>query len=227
MTEQCVCAVCGAGFQWDRPRSGGSPPRTCSAACRAERTLRLRRERHRRKRGPVQRWTCEICGVESERPAQEGRPPTVCSRACFEERARRRAKGWAEQNPGRVAEQPSRQSDAQRAANQAYYAANREREIQRSLAYARGPGRDGKRARDAARFALTRGAPTAELFTLDEIFERDGGVCHLCALPVDRDRDATVDHLIPVTRGGPHTRANAKLAHRGCNSRKGNRILAA
>jgi 5-methylcytosine-specific restriction endonuclease McrA len=30
-----------------------------------------------------------------------------------------------------------------------------------------------------------------------------------------------MDHLIPLSQNGPHTRANVALAHRSCNSRKG------
>lgn len=179
-----------------------------------------------RKGGDVRQFVCVVCDLEFERKRKPGRPPTVCSPECRAEDNRRRAKGWYHQNPERAAAQPSRDPKHRKVTYAAWYAANREREIQRCLAYARGPGRDRKRATDAARFALTRGAPNAERFTLDEIFERDGGVCHLCPLPVER-RDATMDHVIPVTKGGPHTRANVKLAHRSCNTRKGNRLLAA
>jgi 5-methylcytosine-specific restriction endonuclease McrA len=172
----------------------------------------------------MRQFVCVVCQVEFERERKPGRPPTTCSAECRAEGNRRRAKGWYEGNPSRVAAQPSRGAEHRRQNNAAYYTANRDREIQRSLAYIRGPGRDRKRARDAARFALTRGAPTAERFTLDEIFDRDGGVCHLCLKAVPRV-DATMDHVIPVTKGGPHTRANVKLAHRSCNTRKGNRLL--
>jgi 5-methylcytosine-specific restriction endonuclease McrA len=177
-----------------------------------------------RKGGEVRRFVCVVCEAEFERERKPGRPPTVCSPECRAEDNRRRAKGWYHANPARIAEHPSRTAPRRKVYYAGYYAANRASEIQRSLAYARGPGRDAKRARDAARFALTRGAPTAERFTLDEIFDRDGGVCHLCLNAVPRV-DATMDHVIPVTKGGPHTRANVKLAHRSCNTRKGNRLL--
>ena len=79
-------------------------------------------------------------------------------------------------------------------------------------------------ARNTARNALTRGAPDAERFSLDEIYERDSGVCHLCGESCAREQ-ASMDHLIPVSKGGSHTRANVKLAHIGCNSRKNDRLL--
>ena len=55
------------------------------------------------------------------------------------------------------------------------------------------------------------------------IYDRDAGICHLCRLPVRRE-DASVDHVIPLSKGGPSTMANLKLAHRRCNSAKGNRV---
>lgn len=172
----------------------------------------------------MRRLICVVCGAGFEKPLGSGRPAHVCSRACHEERARRRSSDWYYANLDRVALQRSQQSAQKSAYNAAYYQANRESEIQRALEYARGPGRAAKAARDAARFALTRGASHAERFTLDEIYERDGRTCSLCRKPVDRQQ-ATMDHIIPVTKGGPHTRANVKLAHRGCNTRKGNRLL--
>lgn len=64
---------------------------------------------------------------------------------------------------------------------------------------------------------------TGEDFTLREIAERDRWRCHLCGrLVPDRDYkarpdDPTLDHLIPQSEGGPHTRANVRLAHNRCN----------
>lgn len=219
-----TCVVC--GVQFAGRTSGGSAQKVCSEACRRVHIAKCRTARYAIKHhvSPMRQFTCSVCGVGFERPHKQGRPAVVCSEACRLERARRRALEWYEANPDRVALQPSRQVSAVSARNAAYYEANRESEIQRALAYARGPGKSAKAARDSARFALTRGAPNAERFTLDEIYERDGRICHLCSKPVDRQQ-ATMDHVIPVTKGGPHTRANVKLAHRGCNTRKGNRTM--
>ena len=38
---------------------------------------------------------------------------------------------------------------------------------------------------------------------------------------------ATLDHVVPIARGGGHTRANVQAAHLGCNLKKGNRELTA
>lgn len=68
---------------------------------------------------------------------------------------------------------------------------------------------------------------TIESFDRIEIFERDDWVCQLCGDPVDRDtvrpdpRSPSIDHIIPVSRGGAHSRENVHTAHLGCNIRKG------
>ena len=68
-----------------------------------------------------------------------------------------------------------------------------------------------------------------EYYTLVEIAERDGHRCGLCrrkvnmAQVVPHPRAPTIDHLIPLDRGGDDTRANVQIAHFLCNSRKGNR----
>jgi hypothetical protein len=59
-----------------------------------------------------------------------------------------------------------------------------------------------------------------------EIFERDGWLCQICLQPIDRTAKtlrpmaATLDHIIPLSRGGTHTRGNVQTAHRRCNSLK-------
>ncbi len=52
-----------------------------------------------------------------------------------------------------------------------------------------------------------------------EIYERDNGCCHLCGNPVTF-RAMELDHVIPLSRGGTHTKNNLKVAHAICNRRK-------
>lgn len=64
-------------------------------------------------------------------------------------------------------------------------------------------------------------------YSRDAIFERDGWVCYLCKLPVDRTLkfpDAgspTLDHVVTLSRGGDNSPDNVRLAHFFCNSTKG------
>lgn len=79
-------------------------------------------------------------------------------------------------------------------------------------------------------------AGKVEDVTLDALIKRDGGICYLCGKKVTKRRKfkrgekrgdmrmyPSVDHVIPVSRGGSHTWNNVKLAHRSCNSKKGGR----
>ena len=51
------------------------------------------------------------------------------------------------------------------------------------------------------------------------VFARDGWQCQYCGAQAEN-----VDHVIPRSRGGPHTWENVVAACRRCNSRKENRL---
>lgn len=85
--------------------------------------------------------------------------------------------------------------------------------------------RDRRRAREM-------NAAVGEDFTREEIFDRDRWVCGICEKPIDQalsypdPMSASLDHVIPLARGGEHSRANAQAAHLRCNVRKGDRVAA-
>jgi len=75
-----------------------------------------------------------------------------------------------------------------------------------------------------------RGArKTGDRFTLAQIAERDGNRCHLCdrkvdmGLSGDHKHGPTIDHLVPISKGGADVESNVALAHRSCNCARGNR----
>jgi len=76
-----------------------------------------------------------------------------------------------------------------------------------------------------ARRARMRAA-FVEAFDRAEVFERDGWICGICTEPVNPDTawphpmSASLDHIMPISRGGKHSRANAQTAHLTCNVRK-------
>ena len=70
--------------------------------------------------------------------------------------------------------------------------------------------------------------------TLEALYRRDSGVCYLCGKPCDwNDKtDKTVgptypsiDHMVPISRGGLHAWTNVKLAHFECNWKKSDALL--
>lgn len=76
------------------------------------------------------------------------------------------------------------------------------------------------------RRARKKGA-TVERFTSLELFNRDGWKCQLCGCRVrkyktmNHPREATIDHIIPLSRGGKHALVNCQTACRQCNTIKG------
>lgn len=65
---------------------------------------------------------------------------------------------------------------------------------------------------------------------MSALLQRDGNTCQLCMLPVKLDAAfpdphfPTVDHVIPLIRGGEHSYANTQVAHYLCNVQKGARM---
>lgn len=57
----------------------------------------------------------------------------------------------------------------------------------------------------------------------DAIYKRDGGICQYTGHKVDR-QSATVDHVIPRSRGGEDTWTNLVLCSKDVNTKKGNRM---
>lgn len=55
------------------------------------------------------------------------------------------------------------------------------------------------------------------------VFERDNGVCGICRSPVDPN-DFHLDHVIPLSLGGPHEYENVQLSHPTCNWRKAKKV---
>ena len=93
------------------------------------------------------------------------------------------------------------------------------------------PDRERKLQKYRRKRALRRAA-FVEKVDRQVVFERDNWVCHVCGEPVDQalsGRDPmgpTVDHVIPLSRGGKDCYDNVALAHLSCNSRKWIRLEA-
>lgn len=73
-------------------------------------------------------------------------------------------------------------------------------------------------SRRRARHAQTENEP----IDFRDIYERDKHRCGLCHRLVAW-QNFSLDHVVPLSRGGAHIKSNVQTAHRTCNSRKGNR----
>jgi 5-methylcytosine-specific restriction endonuclease McrA len=89
-----------------------------------------------------------------------------------------------------------------------------------------------KRSASHKRRALIKQAAVIDaLIDIDILYARDHGICSLCGKKVRKTLKwpdlmcATIDHIVPLTRGGEHSWTNVALAHHRCNSLKNNRIV--
>lgn len=118
----------------------------------------------------------------------------------------------------------------QRDYKKAYYQANKELfELRRQKYIADNP--DYRAAEDRRRRAkvLENGY---EPYTLQDVLDKYGTICHLCEEEVDLTLPRLsgtpgwqlglhVDHVIPISKGGPDTLDNVRPSHAICNLGKG------
>ncbi len=77
--------------------------------------------------------------------------------------------------------------------------------------------------------ARQRRVRTEANYTDLEVFERDGWRCHICGDLIDwtaprtSPLGATIDHIVPLSKGGADDLGNVAAAHHQCNIAKGNR----
>lgn len=143
------------------------------------------------------------------------------------ERIREQYAAWYRQN-----------AERERAQSLEWYRANRERAAANRRAWdERNPdynrrwvenNRDRHNAKKHRRRARERAAFVEEV-NPRAVYNRDGGVCWLCRRQVPRivgdPLSPSLDHVIPLVRGGEHSYANVRLAHSICNARKGAKVV--
>lgn len=90
-----------------------------------------------------------------------------------------------------------------------------------------------RHAETERRRAAAKRGTVVERIDYATVCDRDGWSCQLCGDPVDRSlrhpdpMSGSIDHVVPLAAGGPHTYANVQLAHLRCNISKGARHAAA
>lgn len=72
-------------------------------------------------------------------------------------------------------------------------------------------------------------AVTVEPVKVMQVYERDNWMCGLCGEPIDQElkwphpKSVSLDHIVPISKGGAHSMGNTQASHLGCNIAKGNR----
>ena len=229
--HEIICEFCSETFSAE-PRQGQLPAYCPDRDCKNEAAKARRNAAYIAKQGGEARWfLCQWCQEPFEGLRKPGHPPAYC---CDEHRrlmACERTRQWNLTNADRRAHRLRSTLLERRRAYREKYAQDAEFravELARALSRRHSPLR---RAREALRSALVRGAPYGDQFDPWEVFERDGWICYLCSELVDpnatqRMRRPSLDHIVPCSKGGPHTRENTALAHVWCNCSKHARDLA-
>lgn len=186
----------------------------------------------------VRRFVCKTCGAEFD-GAPTGRPPGYCKRSCKDRAGyeRRRDKILAYQvqyraeNPDKVRaysrEYRNARRDEMRAYNRTYYASKRDRWYEYNRQY---------RIANPEKFALYSktsynqrrarmmgaGSPGVSPADWRRLVVRFDGRCAYCG---QRSERLTMDHVIPLSRGGRHGIGNVLPACMPCNQSKGSKYL--
>lgn len=137
----------------------------------------------------------------------------------------------------------SRCKDCVRKYWQGWYAKNGDSVRARSLAIARAdpevnrqkanawnaanPERHYERSREAKhrRRVLEKGTAVGPI-DYDTLWDSQAGTCPLCDTPIDTTikhpdlLSRSLDHIVPISRGGGHVQENVQWTHLGCNLRK-------
>lgn len=114
--------------------------------------------------------------------------------------------------------------DAWNARSRAWFAANRERALANGAAW-REDHRSYFTERAAIRRAILNGADVSDA-DLDALWT---GLCGICGEQIDRElaypdhMSKSLDHIVPLSKGGAHAQENLQWAHLICNIRKGAR----
>lgn len=90
---------------------------------------------------------------------------------------------------------------------------------------------ENRRAEIRRRHKLQDNGRVDYSITLLKLIKRDKGICHICGKKVNtkthsnHEEYPSIDHVLPVAKGGTHTWDNVKLAHRGCNNKKRDKMF--
>lgn len=219
-----VCTRCGM----DKPVTSFEKKSAWCHRCRQERKA----ERHAEQLDTVR--TCTICGVEQ--PMANFEPARTQCREC--RKAFKRANHFKshESNLAKKRAYDAAHVEERRvydAARWKAYGASINRFHQRWLDAHRPQIRAISReyySRNTHRWKVINNMRRARKKTTQvepvvyaTILLEHGRICHICGLPIGDDLH--FDHVIPLSKGGPHIAANIRPAHALCNLRKKDKLL--
>lgn len=216
--------------QWWHEERGVNPSRCTITGCgKPQKSGGLCSMHDTRARRDYPESMCEWCwSVFVPRRTNQRHCSDDCAHAVALERNRLLQRQWRKDNP----REPSPTFSAKCAFCHRGFAATRRRYMYCSTFCWKAHRARGDDPYSTRRKQRQRDA-TAETFNKVEVFERDSWICWLCEEPIDREAvfpdglSASLDHVIPLSRGGEHSRANTKCAHLRCNCKKSAKLITA
>ena len=142
-------------------------------------------------------------------------------RECYRENSRR----IYAKNPQQKKEYRNANIKKIKAREKEYYERNREKKLIKVKEYYKrnyDKIRIKVTAHNQRRRALKLETQTELIYSI-EIFERDKWICGICGKKVNsrikfpNPKSASLDHVIPLSKGGTHTKTNVQCTHWGCN----------
>jgi 5-methylcytosine-specific restriction endonuclease McrA len=193
----------------------GRPKRNCSSLCR---------ERHRQKRKlkPVLKYTCENCQAQFESSSKR----RFCQRACrlkvakIESRANYQIKRLTKFPGGMIT------------ATCGWCKEPRTYEVGTSTVTAYHPQCtiEARRARYRIKTVKRQSLTKPSRLAADQVIATYGSNCAICGDEIDMNlkrtspMGLTVDHWIPLSKGGSDDISNLRPAHWNCNRKKSNKL---
>lgn len=230
-----TCQDCGSMFGRTSP-NGPLPKRCegCKKRHQRDKAIEARRQKHDQARAQGRMASCGDCGNEF-RHSYKGPTPARCPECTSSHQAAKYARRYPDRAPrncsdcGVVVTQRRKGPLRERCED----CALRRQKAQVELWSLRHPTYllDKRRRHGQRRRAAKRAVPI-EFFSHREIFVRDGWLCQICGHKIDPGvkypdpRSASLDHIIPLSKRGPHTRANVRLACLSCNLEKSDKMPA-
>lgn len=150
-----------------------------------------------------------------------------CSKAKVKKWSRDNREHVYEYNETYRQKNPEKTREWQRKYHRNWYLKNREDKLRQNAEWYR-----NNPSHVSRKNALRRGTRQIDTDKVElELLRARDVDCYLCGLEIQYDlkwpdlSSPSVDHIVPISRGGPHKYDNLAFTHLGCNLSKGDKII--
>lgn len=219
-----ICHGCGEVLP--PMKSQGNPRKWCSEACRVK--------AYRANKAGYKRHAAEMARARAVKAEQQKPPKPKCEncgaemlrrvgvRFCSKRDCRNAANKARVQGSGECSSQGCSKNAVAYGMCGTHYARTWHEQNPEKSRRVRASARHRRRALEAKAFV--------EDIDFNLVLERDHWGCGICGEPIPRTAkfpdvmSPSLDHVIPLSRGGMHEYGNVQAAHYGCNAAKRDRV---